>query len=217
MGHNWAWSAANWQPQLGIQRDQLSAAPVCTSSHGQTNCKVQPHSLPSAPLEECQFNTISNAHWELEFDSLFAVLSLQAGDAITFSWQFVAAGEEKCYHDNVEVKTACASPMIIAAKAFSANVTQHNFSVVITDVCGNTKFANFSYSADGAKAISEVDYVDPTVLDDGSGTFSTGATTTGTRRTTGVSAAAPVTTAAGLIKSTAAAFVASILLMGLLL
>lgn len=143
--------------------------------------------------------------------------ALQAGDAITFSWQFVAAGQEKCYHDNVEVKTACASPMILAAKAFSANVTSHNFSVVITDVCGNTKFANFTYTADGAKAISEVDYTDPTVLDEGTGTFSpvaaTGATT---RRTTGVSAAgAP--TAAGLLRRAAAAVLASALLMGLLL
>lgn len=68
----------------------------------------------------------------------------------------MAAGEERCYHDDVEVSTPCASPMIVAAKAFSANTTKHNFSVVMTDVCGNVKMANFTYTSDGAKAISEV-------------------------------------------------------------
>lgn len=139
---------------------------------------------------------------------------MQGGDAITFTWQFVAAGEEQCYHDGVEImSTPCASPMIVAAKAFSANVTSHNFSVVITDVCGNTKFANFTYTADGAKAVSEVDYVDPNRMDDGT-VMPTG---TSTRRGSGTSAAAPVTTGAGLLRNTVAAFVASILLMGLLL
>jgi len=143
---------------------------------------------------------------------------MQAGDAITFSWQIVAAGEEKCYHDGVEVKTKCASPMVVAAKAFTANATSHNFSVVFTDVCGNTKFANFTYTADGAKAVSEVDYVDPTVLDEGSGTFGGASTIASSSRSrTGVSAAAPVATGAGLLRNTAAAFLASILLMGLLL
>lgn len=142
---------------------------------------------------------------------------MQVGDPIIFSWQIVAAGEEKCYHDGVEVKAACASPMAIAAMAFTANVTSHNFSVVFTDVCGNTKLANFTYSADGAKAISEVDFVDPTVLDDGSGTFGGASTIASSSRRTGVSAAAPVTTGAGLLRNTAAAFLASILLMGLLL
>lgn len=43
----------------------------------------------------------------------------QGGDTITFSWQFVAAGEEKCYHDGVEIlSTPCASPMDVVAKAF---------------------------------------------------------------------------------------------------
>lgn len=140
---------------------------------------------------------------------------MQGGDAITFTWQFVAAGEEQCYHDGVEIlSTPCASPMIVAAKAFSANVTSHNFSVVITDVCGNTKFANFTYTADGAKAVSEVDYVDPNRMDDGTVVMPTG---TSTRRGSGTSAAAPVTTGAGLLRNTVAAFVASIMLMGLLL
>lgn len=140
---------------------------------------------------------------------------VQGGDAITFTWQFVAAGEETCFHDGVEIKsTPCASPMIVAAKAFSANVTSHNFSVVMTDVCGNTKTANFTYTPSGAQAISEVDYVDPNVMDEGSTTFTT--TSTSTRRT-GTSAAAPVTTPAALLRNTAAAFVASVLLVGLLL
>lgn len=137
----------------------------------------------------------------------------QVGDKITFSWQFVAAGEEKCYHDDVEVTAGCESPMVVTAKAFTGNVTTHNFSVVIKDVCGNTKFANFSYTAAGAKAISEVDYVDPGSMSD-SGTF-TVPTSSSTRRST-VSAAAPVLTASGLLKTTAAAFAASLLLMGLL-
>jgi hypothetical protein len=141
-------------------------------------------------------------------------VTVQAGDAITFSWQFVAAGGEKCYHDGVEVPlVSCASPMIVVAKAFSANVTSHNFSVVMTDVCGNQKAANWTYTAGGAKAISEVDYVDPNVMSDGANFGVVPATA---RRTT-ISAAAPITTAAGLLRSTAAALVASLLLMALLL
>lgn len=142
-------------------------------------------------------------------------MNVQAGDAITFSWQFVAAGVEKCYHDGVEIPLVpCVSPMIVVAKAFSANVTTRNFSVVITDVCGNNKTANWTYTAGGAKAVSEIDYVDPNAMSDGTGTF--GMVPATARRTT-TSAAAPVTTATGLLRSTAAAFVASLLLMGLLL
>jgi hypothetical protein len=140
-------------------------------------------------------------------------MCLQAGDAITFTWQFVAAGEERCYHDGVEILTdPCVSPMVVKAKAFNANVTRHNFSVAITDVCGNIKHANFTYGPDGAKAESEIDYVDPATMDESSG----GLIVTGSNARRTVSAAAPATTTTGLIKSTAAAFVASILLMGLL-
>lgn len=50
---------------------------------------------------------------------VYVSVRAQGGDAITFSWQFVAAGEEKCYHDGVEIlSTPCASPMIVVAKAF---------------------------------------------------------------------------------------------------
>lgn len=84
----------------------------------------------------------------------------------------------------------------------------------MTDVCGNNKTANFTYSAEGAKAISEVDYVDPGRMDEGN-TFGI---TPGTGRSrTSTSDAAAVTTTAGLMRSTAAAFVASVVLMGLLL
>lgn len=105
--------------------------------------------------------------------------------------------------------------MTLAAKAFTANTTSHNFSVVMTDVCGNVKMANFTYGVDGAKAISEVDYVDPTTMQDGSSPVPStlGGTT---MRTTGQSAAAPVATTAALMHNIAAAFAASLLLMGIL-
>lgn len=145
-----------------------------------------------------------------------AVCAVQGGDAITFTWQFVAAGEEKCYHDGVEITaTPCVSPMIVAAKAFSSNVTHHNFSVVMTDVCGNSKTANFTYSAEGAKAVSEIDYVDPGKMDETTTFGLTGASSTRSR--TGTSAAAPVTTMGSMLRNTGAAFVASVVLMGLLL
>lgn len=142
------------------------------------------------------------------------LLVLQAGDAITFSWQFVAAGTEVCYHDGVALSTPCASPMIVAAKAFSANVTSHNFSVVITDACGQNKTANFTYTADGAKATSEIDYVDPNSMDSGATYDMASASSVTTRKST-VSAAAPMV--GGLLQSVAAAFVATVLLMGVLL
>lgn len=86
-------------------------------------------------------------------------------------------------------------------------MTSHNFSVVMTDVCGSNKTANFTYSADGAKAISEVDYVDPSRMDEGT-TFGIIPGTGRSRSTTSGAAAAT---------TTAAAFVASVVLLGLLL
>jgi hypothetical protein len=140
----------------------------------------------------------------------------QAGDALTFSWQFVAAGTEECFHDGVELAAPCGSPMIVAAKAFSANVTSHNLSVVLTDVCGRTKAANWSYTADGAKAVSEIDYVDPASMDEGA-TYGNGAVIGGG---TGTARRGSTTSAAGgllMARAGAAAAVAAALLLGLLL
>lgn len=40
---------------------------------------------------------------------------MQQGDSITFSWHFVGIGEEKCYHDDVELPE-CGSPMKVGLR-----------------------------------------------------------------------------------------------------
>lgn len=62
---------------------------------------------------------------------------------------------------------------------------------------------------------TQIDYVDPNSMEGGN-TFSTVPSTATTRRTTGTSAAAPVATAAMLLRNAVAACLASMLLMGLL-
>jgi hypothetical protein len=127
----------------------------------------------------------------------------------------VAAGTERCFHDGLEVTSRpCVSPFVLTAKPFGADAPTHNFSVVITDVCGNNKTAKYSYSTDGAKAVSEIDFVDPNIMNE-AGSFATAATsTTPTRRVTTASAAA--STAAGALQTAALALLASALLAGAL-
>lgn len=43
------------------------------------------------------------------------LLRSQQGDTITFSWQFVGIGEERCYHDDVELPE-CKSPMRVCPR-----------------------------------------------------------------------------------------------------
>jgi hypothetical protein len=70
---------------------------------------------------------------------------LQQGDAITFSWHFVGIGKEQCFHDGVEM-SECASPMRVMAKDVSSADTAHTFKVKFTDVCGETKTADYKYT-----------------------------------------------------------------------
>lgn len=70
---------------------------------------------------------------------------LQQGDAITFSWHFVGIGKEQCFHDGVEMSD-CASPMKVMAKDVSSADSTHTFKVKFTDVCGETKTADYKYT-----------------------------------------------------------------------
>lgn len=70
---------------------------------------------------------------------------LQQGDAITFSWHFVGIGKEQCFHDGVEM-SECASPMKVMAKDVSSADSTHTFKVKFTDVCGETKTADYKYT-----------------------------------------------------------------------
>lgn len=71
--------------------------------------------------------------------------AVQQGDAITFSWHFVGIGEEKCFHDGVELPD-CESPMKVTANDVSSESTTHTFQVKFVDVCGNTKTADYKYT-----------------------------------------------------------------------
>lgn len=69
----------------------------------------------------------------------------QQGDAITFSWHFVGIGEEKCFHDGVELPE-CESPMRVTANDVSSADTTHTFQVKFVDVCGATKTVDYKYT-----------------------------------------------------------------------
>jgi hypothetical protein len=72
-------------------------------------------------------------------------LCSQQGDAITFSWHFVGIGEEKCFHDGVELPE-CASPMRVTANDVSSADTTHTFQVKFVDVCGEKKTVDYKYT-----------------------------------------------------------------------
>jgi hypothetical protein len=86
------------------------------------------------------------------------LLPIQAGDSITFEWQFYGVGNQSCFHDG-ELLTKCNSPLTIAAKSFNGS-QNHTLDVVFTDVCGNRNSANFTYGAAGVVGLSAIDYVD---------------------------------------------------------
>jgi hypothetical protein len=89
---------------------------------------------------------------------LLPLLLPQAGDSITFEWQFYGVGNQSCFHDG-ELLTKCISPLTIAAKASNGS-RNHTLDVVITDVCGNRNYANYTYGAVGVVGLSTIDYVD---------------------------------------------------------
>jgi hypothetical protein len=90
--------------------------------------------------------------------SLLLLLCLQEGDDITLTWQFVGVPRTvNCYHDDVLVAD-CQSPMTISAAGFNESA-KHVFTAVLTDVCGNTKNATFSYTSAGVANMTKTDYV----------------------------------------------------------
>jgi hypothetical protein len=89
---------------------------------------------------------------------LLLLLLLQAGDSITFEWQFYGVGHQSCFHDG-KLLTKCNSPLTVAAKSFNGS-QNHTLDVVFTDVCGNRNFANFTYGVAGVVGLSAIDYVD---------------------------------------------------------
>ncbi|WIA16610.1 hypothetical protein OEZ85_013277 [Tetradesmus obliquus] len=89
--------------------------------------------------------------------------NIQSGEPITFFWQFAGIGQERCFHDDVEIPD-CASGVIVQANDVSHNSQQHTFRVEFTDVCGNSKQAEYSYTQQGVQAVSKEDYI-PVVTD----------------------------------------------------
>jgi hypothetical protein len=91
---------------------------------------------------------------------------LQPGDDVTLTWQFVGVPRvTNCYHDGVLVLADCHSPMTITAAGFN-DTSAHVFSAVLTDVCGNTKNAMFTYTATGVTDMTKADYVAQTITVD---------------------------------------------------
>jgi len=92
---------------------------------------------------------------------------VQDGENITFSWQFVGTGSQRCYHDEVFLPGPCSSPMSVTAKSVSgASSITHVFRVEFTDVCGNSKNASYMYTQEGVTALTKIDYIPVTALAD---------------------------------------------------
>ncbi|KAF6263487.1 hypothetical protein COO60DRAFT_412512 [Scenedesmus sp. NREL 46B-D3] len=89
--------------------------------------------------------------------------NIQSGEPISFFWQFAGIGQERCFHDDVEIAD-CASGVNVQANDVSHESQQHTFRVEFTDVCGNSKEAEYSYTQQGVQAVSKVDYI-PVVSD----------------------------------------------------
>lgn len=83
------------------------------------------------------------------------LLLLQSGEPITFYWRFAGIGEERCFHDNVQIPD-CKSGVVVQAKDMSHDAKEHTFRVEFTDVCGNTKDAEYSYTQEGVRTVSKV-------------------------------------------------------------
>eukprot|EP00878_Enallax_costatus_P028568 GHUV01030865.1.p1 GENE.GHUV01030865.1~~GHUV01030865.1.p1 ORF type:complete len:509 (+),score=149.61 GHUV01030865.1:466-1992(+) len=84
--------------------------------------------------------------------------SIKSGEPITFFWRFAGIGEERCFHDNTEIPN-CKSGLVVQARDVSHDDKEHKFRVEFTDVCGNTKDAEYTYTQEGVKAASKVDYI----------------------------------------------------------
>lgn len=84
--------------------------------------------------------------------------SIQSGEPITFYWRFAGIGQERCFHDDVEIPN-CRSGLVVQAKDVAHDSKEHKFRVVFEDVCGNTKDAEYTYTQEGVKAVSKVDYI----------------------------------------------------------
>lgn len=80
---------------------------------------------------------------------------LQSGEPITFYWRFAGIGQERCFHDDVEIPN-CRSGLVVQAKDVAHDSKEHKFRVVFEDVCGNTKDAEYTYTQEGVKAVSKV-------------------------------------------------------------
>lgn len=81
---------------------------------------------------------------------------LQAGDSITFSWKFVGIKvTQNCYHGDTLIAD-CESPVTVQAKDVSAAGAKVTFTVKFTDVCGEVKEADYSYTQAGVTAETKV-------------------------------------------------------------
>ena len=89
------------------------------------------------------------------------LLSLQADEQITLTWQFTGKGDLTCNHGD-EVIVPCASPLVITPKPLADDTTTIAVSISFVDSCGTTKKAEFTYSKAGVQVISKVD--DPAVI-----------------------------------------------------
>lgn len=74
--------------------------------------------------------------------------AIVTGDPIVLTWQFGGAGTTTCKHDN-DPLGECDSPFTLAARDVQ-NGLNHTVTVSFLDVCGRTRDAKYTYSAQGA-------------------------------------------------------------------
>lgn len=75
--------------------------------------------------------------------------AIKAGDTITFTWNFIGIRAiQDCYHGTTLIAN-CTSPLKVQAMDVSAANSTVTFTVQFTDICGNTKKAEFTYSQNG--------------------------------------------------------------------
>lgn len=134
--------------------------------------------------------------WKPYTEQLHVLGVLQAGDQIELGWEFYAVSEtQECYHDGQKL-TACNSPMTITANNLTSD-TEHQFTVVMTDICGHQKNASYRYTSAGVTKMSQIDYIADTP------TTGTGTVNTTTTKQNSAIAAAPagllLTGVAGLL------------------
>jgi len=92
---------------------------------------------------------------------------VQDGENVTFSWQFVGTGSQRCYHDEQLLPGPCRSPMTVVARSVDSTTSiSHVFRVEFTDVCGNQKNATYMYTQQGVTTLTKIDYIPVTALPD---------------------------------------------------